>query len=174
MKKMLFVSAIFGSGMIINGVVNAEIAATLPGSACVAEGGAANKGIIGSQGEYSWTDTTQSKRVHCPVMSSSIYQYQRSGNGKSPKLVFNIHNSTSGTLTCTIKSLRLGRGGAGFQSGGSTVSSKKTGYGAARLRVTGRKATQQTVGYISYCNLPAAKGSYRGAASVIYNVEYYY
>jgi len=162
--KNILIPTVFGSLMIINGVANAGTA-ILPGSACVAEGGSADKGIIGSRGEYKWTDTTQSKRIHCPVMSS---------REASPAQVFNIVNASNGTLTCTVKSLLIGRGGAGLQSGGYTSSSKKVGYGAARLTVTRYTTTQQTVGYISYCDLPAAIGTYRGAASVIYTVRHGY
>jgi len=157
MKKMLLVSTISGLLMIINGVAYAVV---LPGSACVAEGGAAEKGIIGSQGEYKWTDTTQSKRVHCPVVSSNF----------PPVQIFNVGNASNSTLTCTIKSLLLGRRGAALQTGGYTVSSKKVGYGAVRLKVTGYRPTQQTVSYISYCDLPAAIGIYQGAQSIIFNV----
>ncbi len=151
MKNILLASTFFGSLMIVS-VATGEIRS---GSACVAEGEPTNKAVIGPRGEFLWKDTTQSKRVHCPVISSQ---------GQ----IFAVVNTSNGSLTCTIKSL-LARG-AGLQSGGYTTSSKKEGSGAARLRVIAPRRTNQTVGYVSYCNLPAAKGTHRGAASRIFYV----
>jgi len=68
MKNILLASTFLGSLMIVSAAVG-EIRS---GSACVAEGGPTDKAVIGSRGEFLWKDTTQSKRVHCPIISSQV------------------------------------------------------------------------------------------------------